>query len=268
MEMKNKTVTLIIAVNLAALVLLAIFSPQLMVSPGKPIDAHAELATDCFACHTPFIGSPPGKCIACHNVEEIGKVTTKGLPIEKEKKNVAFHQQLVEDDCISCHSDHKGVKAFRPISHFSHNLLKTTLQEQCDSCHNNPVDDLHQKVKGNCGQCHTQDAWTPATFEHDKYFRFDRDHDTECVTCHIDDDYTDYTCYGCHEHSRSKIREEHVEEGIRDYEKCTECHRSGDEDEAKRIWRSKDFNTGKLRSNETNRDKERTYEHHDDDDDD
>jgi hypothetical protein len=65
-----------------------------------------------------------------------------------------------------------------------------------------------------------------------------------------------------------KIREEHVEEGIRDYEKCTECHRSGDEDEAKRIWRSKDFNAGKLRSNETNRDKERTYEHHDDDDDD
>ena len=265
--MKNKTVILIVAVNLAALVLLAIFTPQLMVSPGKPIDAHAELATDCFACHTAFIGSPPAKCIVCHKVEEIGKKTTKGLPIEKEKKNVAFHQKLIEDDCVSCHSDHKGVKAFRPISHFSHNLLEKTLQKQCDSCHSNPVDDLHRKVKGNCSQCHTQDAWTPATFEHEKYFRFDKDHDTECETCHINNDYADYTCYGCHEHSRSEIREEHVEEGIRDYENCTECHRSGDEDEAKRIWRSKDFDTRKSRFPGADWYKERKYRRHDDDDD-
>jgi hypothetical protein len=69
MEMKSKAIILIVAVNLAALVLLAIFSPQLMISPGKPIDAHAEIATDCFACHTPFIGSPAAKCITCHKVE-------------------------------------------------------------------------------------------------------------------------------------------------------------------------------------------------------
>jgi len=265
MEMKNKTVILIVAVNLAALILLAIFLPQLMISPGKPIDAHAELATDCFACHTPFIGSPPTKCIACHEVENIGKSTTKGLIIKDEKKNVAFHQKLIEDDCVSCHSDHKGVKAFRPISHFSHNLLEVTLQKQCDSCHNNPVDDLHRKVKGNCAQCHTQNAWMPATFGHEKLFRFDKDHDTECVTCHINNDYDNYTCYGCHEHSRSKIREEHVEEGIRDYENCTECHRSGDEDEAKRIWRSKDFNIKKLKPYEQSENKEKTHKHQYDD---
>ena len=264
--MKNKTVIIIVAINLAILVLLAILFPQLMISPGKPIEAHAELTTDCFACHTTFIGSPSEKCIACHKVDEIGKVTTKGLPIEKEKKNVAFHQKLIEDDCVACHSDHKGVKAFRPISNFSHNLLEATLQKQCDSCHDNPVDDLHRKIKGNCGSCHILDAWLPATFEHDKYFSFDRDHETECETCHINNDYADYTCYGCHEHSRSEIREEHVEEGIRDYENCTECHRSGDEDEAKRIWRSKDFNTDKLRSFKTNRGKELKNTHRDDDD--
>jgi len=266
--MKNRAIIVIVAVNLAVLVLLAFFYPQMMISPGKPIDAHAEFATDCFACHTIFIGSPPAKCIACHKAEEIGKVTSKGLPIEKEKKNVSFHQELIEKDCISCHSDHKGVKAFRPISHFSHNLLETTLRKQCDSCHSSPVDDLHRKVKGNCGQCHNQDTWLPATFEHEKYFRFDRDHDTECVTCHINNDYAEYSCYGCHEHSRSKIREEHVEEGIRDYENCVECHRSGDEDEAKRIWRSKNFDADKLKPYETKRNKERKYKHRDDDDDD
>ena len=80
--------------------------------------------------------------------------------------------------------------------------------------------------------------------------------------------FVDYTCYGCHEHSRSKIREEHVEEGIRDYENCVEGHRSGDEDEAKRIWRSKDFSTDKLRPDDKDRNKERKYERGPDDDDD
>ena len=247
MEMKNKTILTIVAANLAALVLLAIFVPQLMISPGKLIDAHVELTTDCFACHTPFIGSSPDKCIACHKVAEIGIKTTKGLVIDKEKKNVAFHQKLTEDDCVACHSDHKGVQAFRPIGQFSHQLLEPEVEKQCDSCHVNPGDTLHLKIKGTCSSCHTQERWSPASFDHDKYFRFDRDHTTACATCHIDNDYSNYTCYGCHEHSRSKIREEHVEEGIYDYENCTECHRSGDEDEAEAIWDKKRETRGKTK---------------------
>ena len=88
----------------------------------------SRLTTDCFACHTPFIGSTPDKCIACHKVAEIGIKTTKGLAIDKEKKNVAFHQKLTEDDCVACHSDHKGVQAFRPIGQFSHKLLEPGLR--------------------------------------------------------------------------------------------------------------------------------------------
>ncbi len=263
--MKNNTVIIIVAINLFILVLLAIFSPNLMISPGKPIDAHAKLAADCFACHTPLIGSTPEKCIACHQVDEIGLKTTKGVVIAAEKKNVAFHQKLVEEDCVACHSDHKGVKAFRPISQFSHNLLEPALQKQCDSCHSNPRDALHQKIKGNCEQCHSESAWVPATFEHDEYFRFDRDHTTECETCHIESDYSNYTCYGCHEHSRSKVREEHYEEGIRDYEICVDCHRSGDEDEAERLWRSKRFGSS---GQSGSYDKKRYWKRdHDDDDD-
>lgn len=265
--MKNRTVITIVSVNLAILVLLAILFPHLMISPGKPIDAHAELATDCFACHTPFIGSRPSKCIACHKVAEIGLKSTRGLAIAKEKKNVAFHQKLIEEDCVACHSDHKGVKAFRPISQFSHKLLEPELQKQCDGCHANPGDSLHLKIRGNCGQCHGQEAWLPATFEHEKYFRFDRHHDTDCVTCHMNNDYSDYTCYGCHEHSRSKIREEHVEEGIRDYENCVKCHRSGDEDEAKRIWRSNYLDGGRPGEGDSGRYRRGKYRSGDHDDD-
>ena len=245
--MKNKTITYIVLLNLTVLVLLAIFIPHLMISPGKLIDAHIDLTTDCFACHTPFIGSTSENCTECHKVPKIGIKTTEGLAIDKEKKNVAFHQKLTEEDCVACHSDHKGVQAFRPIGQFSHQLLEPDVEKQCDSCHLNPGDSLHQKIKGNCSSCHTQEHWTPATFDHDKYFRFDRDHTTECITCHISNDYSNYTCYGCHEHSRSKIREEHVEEGIYDYETCVECHRSGDEDEAESIWRTKRMKEGKSK---------------------
>ncbi len=263
--MKKNIPLLIVAANLILLISLTLWVPELMISPGKTLDAHAEISTDCFACHTVFIGSPSEKCITCHLVEEIGLKTTKGLAIAKENKNVAFHQQLIEEDCTSCHSDHNGVKAFRPISQFSHELLEPELREQCDSCHQNPDDRLHKKISGNCIQCHSQDNWTPATFDHDEYFRFDHHHDTECETCHMQNDYSEYTCYGCHEHSRSKIREEHYEEGIRDYENCAECHRSGDEDEAKRIWRSK--RSGNYRSNTINSQYYEYRKHHHDDDD-
>jgi hypothetical protein len=71
----------------------------------------------------------------------------------------------------------------------------------------------------------------------------DRDQTTDYVTCHVDDNYGQCTCYGCHEHSRSKIREEHVEEGIVGYEACAEYHRS-DKDKAEELWRSGNLNLG------------------------
>ncbi len=309
---KKKTINYIIILSLFLLVVLTFFLPERMIRPGKLIDAHAEIETQCFACHTTLAGTSSQKCITCHKVEDIGIKTTKGLSIATENKNVTFHQELSNEDCISCHSDHKGVMAFRPISQFSHNLLEQNLLNQCNNCHNSPGDNLHSKLEGNCIECHTVNhwipstfnhekyfsnnrqflkdqcskchnnpndglhsnltdnciechtlnAWSPSTFKHDEYFRFDKDHSTKCATCHINKDYTKYTCYGCHEHSRSKIREEHVEEGIYKYENCVECHRSGDENEAKRIWRNhnnnKDFRINKLDD----------HDHDDDDDDD
>ena len=264
--MKSKTLTVVVAMNLVLLVLLAVFLPQLMISPGKLTDAHESLSTDCFACHTPFFGSSPERCITCHKVADIGLLTTAGIVIGNERKNVAFHQKLTQENCVACHSDHKGVQAFRPIGQFSHDLLQPEVEQQCDSCHAQPGDALHLKISGNCNSCHNQEAWTPATFEHDDYFRFDRHHDTECVTCHIENDYNNYTCYGCHEHSRSKIREEHLEEGIREYEICVDCHRSGDEDEAKYLWRKRRWQSGNGASAHDRRPLYREKRDEDDDD--
>jgi len=258
--MKPKSIVIIVSINLVALVLLTIFVPHLMVSPGTTIKAHSEIATDCFACHTPFMGSTAENCITCHTVSNIGLKTTQDVAIAKEKKNVAFHQSLLEEDCVACHSEHKGVKPFRPVGQFSHALLDATIKQACNRCHTNPGDNLHLKMADNCNRCHTQEAWRPATFEHDKYFRFDRHHDTDCNTCHIENNYESYTCYGCHEHSRSNIRGEHLEEGIDEYENCVDCHRSGDEDEAEYLW--------KMKRHKFSNSRKFNYNRHDDDDDD
>jgi hypothetical protein len=121
------------------------------------------------------------------------------------------------------------VKRFRVQGRFNHALLLKETREQCQGCHKSPADALHKQISGNCSQCHTQERWVPATFDHDKYFLLDRDHDTRCVTCHVRNDYSTYTCYGCHEHSLSSIRRKHIEEGIRNFDNCVKCHRSADE---------------------------------------
>lgn len=40
-----------------------------------------------------------------------------------------------------------------------------------------------------------------------------------------------YTCYGCHQHTPANIRGEHIEEGIRNFANCVDCHRSADEED-------------------------------------
>lgn len=227
----SKTLKIILAVNLIVLAILTFAYPHLMVSPGKLIPGHSKLETDCFACHAPFFGTSTERCVACHKPEEIGKLTSLGQPLTKPLTSTPFHQKLLKQDCLACHSDHAGVKRFRNEGRFNHALLQTDARKQCQSCHKSPKDNLHQQISGNCSQCHSDDKWTPATFAHEKYFELDRDHNVKCVTCHIRNDYSRYTCYGCHEHSPEKIRREHIEEGIRKFENCVECHRNANEDD-------------------------------------
>lgn len=225
--MKKPPVLLIVIVlNLIALVALAFVYPHLMISPGPLAKGHAELATDCFACHTPWRGASSARCTECHAVADIGLRTTQGQPISQGTIKGSFHQKLIEQDCMACHGDHQGSKlAQRSRKAFSHDLLKASMREACGTCHAAPEGPLHRGLKAECSTCHQTQAWTPATFEHDEHFVLDRDHRSPCDTCHRNNDYARYTCYGCHEHTPAKIRAEHVEEGISNFENCVECHR-------------------------------------------
>lgn len=273
MKPKRPILLIVIALNLIALVALVFIYPHLMISPGALVKGHAELTTDCFACHAPWRGATSGRCIECHAVADIGLKTTKGAPIKTGGTiKASFHQQLLEQDCMACHSDHQGPRLTRrsrkPFSHellqvgvrdhctschaaprdnvhrdlkvecsqchqsqawqpvqFKHSLLAQAVLDHCESCHKPPTDRLHRQVQGSCSACHKTEAWKPATFDHDRHFVLDSDHQTACETCHVNHDYNRYTCYGCHEHSPARIRAEHVEEGIRNFENCVECHR-------------------------------------------
>jgi hypothetical protein len=137
---------------------------------------------------------------------------------------------------MACHSDHAGPKLTqRSRKPFSHAMLRVAARDLCDTCHAAPQNALHKALNGGCGQCHKTEAWKPATFDHDKLFPLDKDHNASCVTCHIGNNYQQYTCYGCHEHTPAKMLAKHREEGVTEsLDQCVRCHRSAsDEGEGK-----------------------------------
>jgi hypothetical protein len=253
--------------------------PNAMISPGALRPAHAELADTCAACHAPFRGAVAERCIKCHVVADIGARTSRGAAVPQPAKpaiNASFHQQLNEQNCIACHSDHGRVTK----QHFSHALLRAATRDncvtchaapsndlhrdlrvtcnqchstehwkpatfdhtllppatlaRCESCHKAPSDDFHRQITAACTQCHSPQRWKPSTFEHARYFVLDRNHNTTCATCHTNNDFTRYTCFGCHEHTPANIRAKHEEEGIRNFDNCVSCHRSADDEGGER----------------------------------
>jgi hypothetical protein len=220
-----------VATALSWVLALTFLYPDPMVSPGPLASAHVELTTDCFACHVPLRGATSDRCIVCHSVADIGLRSTKGVTLIKPAVKTSFHQQLAEDNCIACHSEHQGVQFNQHGQKtFSHELLRASARDRCGACHTAPNDEIHRNPNLNCGQCHGQHAWKPATFEHDSSFVLDRDHNASCSTCHTDNDYSRYTCYGCHAHRPDVIRAEHLEAGIADFDNCVKCHRSASEE--------------------------------------
>lgn len=212
---------------LVAIIALSFVRPHEMVSPGNVIPAHAALESNCFACHAPFRGASAERCTTCHVVADIGLHTTKGVVIAQSDRRPAFHQALTEPNCMACHSDHPRPRLTKTSAvKFNHALLKGDARAKCQSCHTAPRDDLHRGQTLACATCHQPARWKPATFDHNRYFLLDGDHNAACTTCHLGGNYKQYTCYGCHEHQEARIIAEHREEGITNIQNCVRCHRS------------------------------------------
>ncbi len=225
--MTRRWVLLVIAANLIGLTALVFIYPQFMVAPGPLHAAHASLETNCFACHAPLRGAAAERCITCHKPMDIGLRTSTGAPVIHATPKIPFHQSLTSQNCMACHIDHATpalTQRSRPA--FSHALLDPMIRETCSSCHVAPKTAVHSGTTAQCSQCHSQNNWTAATFDHSKYFVLDGDHNAPCATCHTTSNQKQYTCYGCHEHTQANISAKHVREGIPNFTNCVSCHRS------------------------------------------
>ena len=231
--------TSIVIISIIAGLLIYMF-PKQALNPGELTKGHERLENACMKCHSVFLGTQGKKCVSCHKLADIGRVTTTGVRMEQNiaRGKAAFHHLFQEDSCLSCHTDHAGKGADKTVRPFSHNMLPGKNINQCMTCHQRPADKLHENNKLECSQCHSGDRWRPAALDHTKYFRFDKEHKPDCAACHKTNNYKEYTCYGCHEHSPEKIQKEHLKAGIYSYKNCLLCHISGDKEEAKGILQS------------------------------
>ena len=194
-----------------------------------------ETAVECQDCHLENVfDSAMVACIECH---------TTGQP-----EFTPDHAALFGDDCFACHDgrdtlvnsfDHgdffilDGAHTAVDCADCHTNQIVAGTPSTCVGCHEEPA--VHAGLFGtDCMRCHTTTAWTPAQLTR---HTFPLDHGDEgqiaCQTCHTET-YAEYTCYNCHEHEPAEIAEEHIDEGITEFEDCVACHPTGVEDEAER----------------------------------
>jgi hypothetical protein len=168
---------------------------------------------DCYSCHhadEPHEGRFGFDCSQCHTPEGWTPATfdhnLSRFPL------TGAHTALA---CESCHSSGQFAG----------------LSTDCVACHQEPS--FHAGLFGaDCAACHTTTAWTPAQFNGQHSFPLNHGGGATCATCHPAS-FTAYTCYGCHEHNEGEVRQEHLEEGIANFQNCMECHPNGEEHEGR-----------------------------------
>ena len=197
-------------------------------SDKKPVnEMHQRVGDRCLGCHnttswTPAtfnhqnVASGDLSCSVCH---------------EKDRPKDDSHRQAISNNCVACHR----TDGWRPAT-FDHQQV-TSGNANCVDCHqkDRPADDLPRQSTNDCVKCHGTRAWRPSSFDHSSYFQFDRNHPSNCASCHImATEFKSYSCYNCHEHSRAGIAAKHIREGIGDFENCVRCHRTGNEHDGER----------------------------------
>jgi hypothetical protein len=198
---------------------------------------------NCLDCHEDetFQGFDTGLCTACHAGQ------TGGPPDDEKAGFMRQHSEQFGQTCLDCHDgvdrlsnfDHGRVFPLEGVHaeiacqdcHAGQSFRDTP--QECAACHAEP--EIHAGFFGvECQLCHTPQAWFPAALSQ---HIFPLDHGSQgeipCQTCHVENVYVNYTCYGCHEHTPIEIEPEHLEEGIslEELAACVDCHPSGEEAE-------------------------------------
>ncbi len=210
---------------------------ETLIMPGKVVESHADVETECSSCHIAFDRDrQPELCLACH--EDVAS------DISDE---TGFHGLFAKENgenCGACHKDHLGrdadIVGLNEQS-FDHDLTDFRLLSghadvACSNCHDDvqkrrdtpqkcfvchESDNVHDEFVGtNCDQCHSSTAWTDIVFDHDTtdYDLVGKHMDVACGDCHVDQSFqnTPTSCFGCH-------AEDDAHNG-RSGEACENCH--------------------------------------------
>jgi hypothetical protein len=200
---------------------------------------------DCLSCHsTGFSGTPnmcedchiqdyqatsdpdhevfgfPRNCEVCHN-ENLWQGTSFDHLTESGFALNGAHGTIL---CISCHVNNQV----------------SGLPRDCFGCHEadyNSVDDPNHaqaQFSFDCLECHTEQSWTPATFDHSKTsFPLTGAHlGISCTDCHINGQYTGLPidCFSCHENDYNGTADpNHSSAGFP--VQCEDCHNTNNWDE-------------------------------------
>jgi hypothetical protein len=217
--------------------------------------AHVELS--CAECHADGLyAGTPNTCYGCHQADYEGV---------DDPDHVANDYSF---DCLECHTQndwdaeegfpHEIITGFALVGGHSgltcedcHADGYAITEAICISCHqadfDSATDPAHEAESfGNdCEVCHTVEAWTPSSFDHDTQtlFILDGQHLTlTCVDCHADGQYvtTPETCFGCHEADYNDPDDpDHVADNFPT--DCTICHNTSDWEDADYDHATTDF---------------------------
>ena len=210
---------------------------QQFLMPGPLIQGHAKYEQECSRCHEPFHKTAQRTlCLNCH--KEIAADLAAGRGFHGRSKNVK------STECRHCHTDHKGrdvdiVRLDREV--FDHAVTDFRLEgahkrvvciqchtakakyrdapSTCIACHK-AVDPHHGRLGEACADCHGQQTWKRARFDHEatKFPLRGKHRDVSCAICHPSARYqnTPIECVACH-----RINDVH---GGRYGNKCETCH--------------------------------------------
>jgi hypothetical protein len=215
---------------------------------GVPFD-HTRDTLFSLAKHVTDFDNTPFTCLTCHNDEQFLFPETGCVDCHAtaQFEFITTHAEQVGTACLNCHDgsgqiisfDHsqiypligKHLSAECTVCHT--NQLAGETPSECLACHEEP--DIHLGIFGtDCANCHTAEGWLPALLQR---HAFSLDHgeqgEVACATCHAVT-YTEYTCYGCHDHDPVEIERGHNSDGITfpELAACTDCHPTGARDEA------------------------------------
>ena len=210
----------------------------------RPFD-HVGLSDFSLVRHKKDYSGNSLACTSCHQ-EELSRTdlqTCVNCHGDYDNKFMRVHLNQFGEGCLDCHD---GVDR---LSNFDHNnffLLEGRHAEidcqachvdnnyigtpsECVQCHEEP--EIHAGFFGlQCEYCHSSIAWTPAKLI---THQFPLDHGSQsslaCENCHTNV-YSEYSCFGCHDHQPDGIRESHQELAISSEElgSCFICHPAGE----------------------------------------